>query len=192
MKILLAEDDAASRLVVSRQLKRLGHDIVTAADGAEAWEIYQRLQPDLVITDWMMPDLDGASLCRQIRDAAGERYTYILILTAVEKDTGYLDGMAAGADDYATKPCDGEELAVRLSVAERILSMQRKRDTLQELLPICPRCKQIRDEEGKWHQLETYMTRQADAQFSHGICPECYETHMKPQLEKWRNRPVTG
>lgn len=192
MKILLAEDDASSRTVVSRQLTRLGHEVVSAVDGAEAWELFQREEPDLVITDWMMPGLDGAGLCRQIRDAKRKQYTYILILTAVEKESGYLDGMAAGADDYATKPCDVEELAVRVRVAERILALQRERDSLQKLLPICPRCKRVRDEGGEWHQVEAYMGTEADAQFSHGVCPECHAKYMKPQLEKWRARSASG
>jgi sigma-B regulation protein RsbU (phosphoserine phosphatase) len=192
MRILLAEDDAATRTVVAKQLEALGHTVLCASDGAQAWEIFQKEAPPLVITDWLMPNLDGAGLCRNIRQAAGSTYTFIVILTAVERSTGYLDGMAAGADDYATKPCDGGELAVRIRVAERILSLQHERDTLHELLPLCPRCKRIRNEHEQWQQVETYITRMADAQFSHGVCPECYEKHMKPQLEAWKRRNTTS
>jgi len=192
MKILLAEDDAATRTVVGKQLRSLGHEVLCAADGVEAWEKFQAEAPPLVITDWIMPNLDGAELCRRIRQANSSRYTYIIILTAVERNTGYLEGMAAGADDYATKPCDGGELSVRLRVAERILSLQRERDTLHELLPLCPRCKRIKNEHDQWQQVEAYITRMADAQFSHGVCPECYEKHMKPQLDSWKRRSGAG
>jgi len=192
MRILLAEDDAATRTVLDKQLESLGHHVLTAVDGEEAWRLFQREDPELVITDWIMPNLDGSGLCRRIRDAGRDHYTYIMILTAVEKSIGYLDGMAAGADDYATKPCDVEELAVRLRVAERILSLQRERDTLHELLPLCPRCNRIRNENQEWQQVESYITRMANAQFSHGVCPECYEKHLKPQLERWKKRSGTG
>ena len=192
MKILLAEDDVATLTVVSKQLKSLGHEVLTAVDGAVAWEIFQKEQPPLVVTDWIMPNVDGAGLCRLIRQANSERYTYIIILTAVERSTGYLEGMASGADDYATKPCDIGELTVRLRVAERILALQQERDALHELLPLCPRCKRIRNEHDQWQQVESYITRMADAQFSHGVCPDCYEKHMKPQLEAWKRRNAAG
>lgn len=192
MRILLAEDDAASRTVLCRQLKSLGHEVLAAADGAQAWELFEREEPELVITDWVMPELDGASLCRKIRDARRDRYTFIMILTAIEKSTGYIDGMAAGADDYATKPCDIEELAVRIHVAERILALQRERDTLHELLPLCSRCNRIRSDQGEWEQVESYVTRMSKAQFSHGVCPDCFEKRMKPQIEHWMRRRATG
>ena len=189
MIILLAEDDATSRQILATQLTRLGHMVTAVEDGAEAWTAFERRQPDLLITDWLMPKLDGPELCRRVRAAATSGYTYIVILTAVDRKAGYLEGMGAGADDFMTKPCDIMELTVRLRAAERILALQGHKHRLEGLLPICPRCKRIHAVPQKaWEPVDAYFSRRMDAQFSHGICPECYETQMKPQLEMIRRR----
>jgi phosphoserine phosphatase RsbU/P len=188
MNILLAEDDATSRQILSSQLSRLGHSVRVAVDGLEAWNAFQESKPDLLITDWMMPQMNGLDLCRHVRDGKAASYTYIIILTALDSKAGYLEGMDSGADDFVTKPCDINQLTVRLHVAERVLSLQSHVSHLQELLPICPRCKRIHSGQDKWEQVESYFTKRSEAQFSHGICPECYESKMKPQLEMIKKR----
>src|SRR5512136_2466405 len=122
MNILLAEDDATSRERLATQLTRLGHSVEGYVDGESAWAGFQERKPDLVITDWIMPGIDGLELCRRIRGAHFAAYTYIIILTAMDRKVGYIDGMSSGADDFVTKPCDIVELTVRLRVAERILA----------------------------------------------------------------------
>jgi hypothetical protein len=82
------------------------------------------------------------------------------------------------------KPCDSLELNARLRVAARVLSLQTQMQQLEGLLPLCPRCKKIRDDKNRWESVESFITRATEAQFSHGICPSCYETIMKPQLEE--------
>jgi DNA-binding response OmpR family regulator len=154
-----------------------------AVDGRSAWESFQLEPVDAVITDWMMPNMDGLELTRLIRGHSRERYTYVLLLTALSGRDRYLDGMQAGADDFITKPVEREELHARLRVAERMLGLQRQVRQLQGLLPICSYCKKIRDEEERWAQVEDYVSRRTEAQFSHGICPECYERHIQPQLD---------
>ncbi|MGA9120021.1 MAG: response regulator [Bacteroidota bacterium] len=188
MNILLAEDDATSREILATQLIRLGHTVEGFVDGEKAWSGFREHKPDLVITDWMMPDVDGLELCRRIRSASTQSYTYIIILTAMDRKVGYIDGMNSGADDFVTKPCDIVELTVRLRVAERILALQTHVNRLEGLLPICPRCKRIHTKQESWEAVESYFSKRTDAQFSHGICPECYETQMKPQLEMIRRR----
>ena len=188
MRILLAEDDATSRQILAAQLLRLGHEVHDVVDGAKAWDAFQELKPELLITDWIMPNLDGLELCRRVRGAAASFYTYIIILPALDRKVGYLDGMNSGADDFVTKPCDIVELTVRLRVAERILALQTHMNRLEGLLPICPRCKRIHTGSEAWEAVESYFMKRTDAQFSHGICPECYETQMKPQLEMIRKR----
>ncbi|HEX9007601.1 MAG TPA: response regulator [Bacteroidota bacterium] len=188
MKILLAEDDATSRQILATQLVRLGHEVNDVVDGMQAWTAFQKEKPELLITDWIMPNLDGLDLCRRVRGAATPGYTYIIILTALDRKVGYLDGMNAGADDFVTKPCDIVELTVRLRVAERILALQNQMNRLEGLLPICPRCKRIHAGPEVWEAVEGYFMKRSDAQFSHGICPECFETQMKPQLEMIRKR----
>jgi diguanylate cyclase (GGDEF)-like protein len=123
MKVLIAEDDAVSQRILRRAVERLGHQCVPAADGAEAWELFQRNPADVVISDWMMPGLDGPELCSRVRGHANGPYTHFILLSALSDRQHFLSGMRAGADDYLTKPLDFAELQVRLSVAERITSL---------------------------------------------------------------------
>jgi DNA-binding response OmpR family regulator len=183
MRVLAVEDDPVSRRILTVVLERLGHEVLAANNGLEAWERFQHEPVDAVITDWMMPELDGLELTKRIRAHSKDRYTYVLLLTALTGRDRYLDGMMAGADDFVSKPVDREELHARLRVAERILGLQREVRQLEGLLPICSYCKKIRDEQEKWSQVEEYVSRKTEAQFSHGVCPDCYDRVLKPQLD---------
>jgi DNA-binding response OmpR family regulator len=183
MNILVAEDDLISRKVLGAQLRKLGHTVTEAANGAEAWELLKQVSFPMVITDWMMPQLDGPGLCRKVRSRDSDTYTYIILLTAIDKRSGYVQGIEAGADDFVSKPCGTDELELRLTVAQRILSLEREAGTLAGLLPLCPGCNQIRTGEEQWQPVEGYLMRKTEAQFSHGVCPECFEKHLRPQLK---------
>lgn len=124
MKILVAEDDRVTRLVLTTKLHKMGYTVVAVEDGASAWEKYNEMSPDLVITDWMMPRLTGPELCKRIRANVADHYTFVILLTALADRLNYVEGMQAGADDFLTKPVDMEELGARLRVAGRILSLQ--------------------------------------------------------------------
>ena len=190
-RILFAEDDAVTRLVVTAQLQKLGYETMVARDGVEALEIFRREKPSIVITDWMMPNMDGTDLCRAIRKQVDARYAYVIILTALDRKAGYVEGMKAGADDFVSKPCSMEELNVRLRVAERILALQAEAKQLEDLLPLCPECQRIMTEDGAWQQVESYIMRRTDAHFSHGICPACFEKHIRPQLDRYTSSKST-
>ena len=123
MKILIAEDDTISRLVLVATLKKLGHEVTATTDGQQAWEALSKEHFPLLISDWMMPDMNGLELCRCIRAGNQTQYTYIILLTALSGKTSYLDGMDAGADDFITKPFDTDQFAARLRVADRILAL---------------------------------------------------------------------
>lgn len=123
MKILIADDDTTSRLVLGATLAKLGHAVTSVENGRQALEAWRQEQHTLVISDWMMPELDGLELCRLIRTEPALEYTYILLLTSMAGRGRYLDGMRAGADDFISKPYDEESLAARLHVAERILAL---------------------------------------------------------------------
>jgi phosphoserine phosphatase RsbU/P len=191
MKVLIAEDDEASRSILSAQLHKLGYEVVETDNGARAWEAYERELPSVVVTDWMMPEVDGLELCRRIRGFKRNEYTYIIILTAIEKSGAYLEGMGSGADDFISKPADVAELTARLGVAKRILALQMQKRQLEELLPICPKCKKIHAREDLWEPVESYISDHSEAQFSHGICPECYAKVIQPQLAEIRRRTQT-
>lgn len=186
MKILVADDESVSRLRVRRFLDKLGHEVVEACDGRQAWEQFQRQPLSLLIVDWMMPKLDGLELCRMIRMERRPRYTYIIMLTALDGKGSYLEGIGAGADDFITKPFDADELQARLGVAERILNLQAEVQQLRGLLRICSYCKRINDDDNGWVQIERYVARRTEASFTHGICPDCYTSHVLPELTALR------
>ncbi|MFF2318350.1 diguanylate cyclase [Arthrobacter sp. NPDC058097] len=123
MKVLVADDDPGSLLVARAAVERSGHDCLTAADGDQAWALYLEHQPDVVVTDWMMPGLDGLALCRAIRAREQELYTYVVLLTSQGSRDDVLAGLEAGADDYVTKPLDPFVLHARLLVARRITTL---------------------------------------------------------------------
>jgi two-component system, cell cycle response regulator len=126
MRILVAEDDAATRLVLQAAVKSLGHDCVVAASGEEAWRLFETVDVEAVISDRMMPGMDGIELCRRIRACERDTYTYFIFLTAFDKKADFLSGMEAGADDYLVKPLDVDDLRMRLFVASRVTSLHRK------------------------------------------------------------------
>ena len=191
MRALIAEDDEASRTILSAQLQKMGYEVLEAEDGVRAWEAYERERPVLVITDWMMPKMSGPELCSRIRSLNRPEYTYLIILTALENKAAYIEGMSSGADDFIVKPADTAELTVRLRVAERILALQSQVRQLERLLPICPKCKRIHVNGERWEAVESYITNRSEAQFSHGICPECYKNIVQPQIAalRLRNHP---
>ncbi len=184
MKILIAEDEPVSARLLEATLKNLGHEVTKTANGSDAWDAWLLAQPRVVISDWQMPELEGVELCRRIRERRGVRYTYFILLTARGGRESFLTAMDAGIDDFLAKPVDREELAARLTVAERILGLREELHALEGLLPICSYCKRIRDADGGYGSLERYIEQRSGAEFSHGICPDCYEKHVRPQLER--------
>jgi DNA-binding response OmpR family regulator len=179
MKILIAEDDRLSSVLMQKLLGTLGHEVFAAANGAEALEILSRQQDlQVVVSDWMMPVMDGIELCRRIRARRRFRYTYLLLVTSRGGKERYLDALEAGADDFIPKPLDPEELSARLRVAERILGLQAEMKQLQGLLSICSYCKNIREARDRWVPVEQYVSQRADTLFSHGICPRCSAEHF--------------
>lgn len=124
MKVLIAEDDRDSRELLGWMLQKLGYQVVATSNGKEAWDAFRRGRFRLVISDVLMPEIDGLELCRRIRGHKQSKYTYIIVITALIGKKDYLEGMEAGADDFVTKPFDPDELKARLRVAERIISFQ--------------------------------------------------------------------
>jgi two-component system cell cycle response regulator len=134
MRILIADDSAVARLLLQRALAKLGHEFTVAEDGARAWQHFERGGADLVISDWMMPGMNGDELCRRIRGTSAGSYTYIVLLTSLEDKTHVLEGMEAGADDYLTKPFDLDDLRARLIAAARVTALHAKVAAQQEEL----------------------------------------------------------
>jgi len=137
MRILIVDDDPISRKLIHRTLEKLGYYVYAAEHGREAWQIIQEDTIQLVITDWLMPEMDGLTLTRKIRSAEMPGYVYIVILTGREGIKNIVDGFDAGADDYLVKPVNPKELQARLRVGKRVLelesSLKKARDKMREL-----------------------------------------------------------
>jgi len=187
MEILIAEDEDVDRELLVAALQQLGHGVVVTENGRQAWEIFQQREDlRMLISDWLMPEVDGLELCRRVRVARRPHYTYVVLLTIMSGKSRYMEGMDAGADDFISKPFDPDLLAARLRVAERILNLHQEVRQLESLLPICSYCKKIRDERERWWPIEKYIGQRTATDFSHGICPECYANIAEPDLERWK------
>lgn len=124
MEILIADDEIVSRSKMSKLLSKLGHTVLVAEDGNSAWNIWVKQRPRILITDWVMPNLDGIELCKKIRSAEGSLYTYIIMVTSKDETQDAVSGIEAGADDFIKKPFIKEDLVVRIRAGERVLSFQ--------------------------------------------------------------------
>ncbi|MHB8910844.1 MAG: response regulator [Syntrophales bacterium] len=196
MRILIAEDDLTSRIVLTGVLKKIGYEVVEAINGAAAWNILQQTDaPRLAILDWMMPEMQGLEVVRRVRARQTDRPPYIIMLTARGEKADIIAGLDVGANDYLAKPFDPGELRSRIEVGRRMVELQdaladkveelhRALDqikTLRGIVPICSNCKKIRDDQGYWSQVEVYVRDHTEAEFSHSICPECREK-LYPEL----------
>jgi phosphoserine phosphatase RsbU/P len=184
MKILIVEDETEPRETLALLLSLDGHDVTSARNGYEGWEVFQSGDFPVVLSDWLMPEMDGLEFCRRIRAADRPGYTYVILVSALQGKSSYLQGMAAGADDFLSKPYDPDALKARLIVAERIIGVQDRMKRLEGILPTCMYCKKIRDEHDHWVGIEAYISKRSRASFSHGVCPGCYETVLKPELDR--------
>lgn len=205
MKILIAEDNEVSSRILRLTLTAVGHEVISTQNGAEAWKILsQDDSPNLAILDWMMPDLDGLEVCRLVRQQSTVTPVYIILLTAKAKKADVVQGLNAGANDYILKPFDRDELRSRVKVGETVVNLQQNLaarvieletalaqvNLLKGIIPICSYCRNIQDDQNYWQQLETFMTKYSEAKFSHGVCPACYDSVVRPQLAEFKNRVV--
>src|SRR5881628_1982201 len=118
MRVLIAEDDAGIRELLVDLIERQGHEVSSARDGEEAWGLFNNSGTDVIISDWLMPRVEGPELCRRVRESAAP-YAYFILLTALGDQQHHLTGRKSGADDYLAKPFDMEDLAARMVTAER-------------------------------------------------------------------------
>jgi two-component system, cell cycle response regulator len=137
MKVLIADDNATSRIMLRGALLQWGYEVVVAENGAQAWDVLADADsPPLAILDWVMPHMTGPEVCRRVRETRREPYTYILLLTSKHTKDETVEGLEAGADDYVVKPFDRHELQVRLRAGKRIIDLQmellRAREELRE------------------------------------------------------------
>ena len=192
MKVLVAEDDVTSRSILKSVLEDWDYEVVIAHNGSEALEkLTGPDPPKLAVLDWVMPEMDGLTVCRKIRVLENDEPPYIIFLTTRDEISDIVHGLDAGANDYIGKPFDNQELHARIRVGERVVELQaalRERirslvdaaahiKTLQGIHPICMHCHKIHTDEKTWDRIEKYISEHSDAQFSHSLCPECLHTY---------------
>jgi DNA-binding response OmpR family regulator len=190
--VLVADDDRLMREVVAAALE--GRDLQVVTDGDAAWAALQASNaPRIAVLDWTMPGLTGPDVCRRVRATPTPIAPYIILLTSHSGSDDIVAALSAGADDYVCKPFHAAELRARVNAGDRIIALQEaladrvtaletalaQVKQLRGLLPICAYCKQIRSAEDYWQQVETYIMEHSDAEFTHGICPACFERAMR-------------
>ena len=201
MKLLIAEDDAMSQIMLKAMVAKAGYDPILTDDGLSAYEVLSKPDaPKLAILDWMMPGMDGVEVCRKVRAINTSDPPYLILLTSRDNREDIVKGLKSGANDYIVKPYDVEELQVRIGVGRKVVDLQASLagriaelqaalaqiKTLQGILPICMYCKKIRDDKQYWQQVESYVSTHTEAQFSHGVCPDCYKKYLQPELDRLR------
>jgi phosphoserine phosphatase RsbU/P len=198
IKVLVVEDDPFFQRVLQKRLTIEGYQVAAAADGREGMKAIVTFVPDLVISDWMMPEVDGLELCQSVKTGLREAAPYFILLTAKGEISDRLLALETGADDYLVKPCDQGELMARVRAGLRIVLLtqdlrralselklahaeleheQPRSNRISDMLPICTFCKKVRVTEEEWQEIDQYLASRDQADFSHGICPSCRTTH---------------
>ncbi len=184
MKILAIEDQPMAALQLAATLKALGHEAELVNDSGAAWARLVQGEHRIVVSDWRMPKVDGLELCRMVRQRGGDYVYFILISTTKITKQTRDEALAAGVDDFLTKPVDPDELGMRLHVAQRIIGFAAQVKQLESFLPICGYCKKVRDDGAYWREIEAYLSEHRGTQLSHGVCPDCYDRVLVPQLKQ--------
>jgi sigma-B regulation protein RsbU (phosphoserine phosphatase) len=199
VKVLVVEDDAFFSRVLQKRLAAEGFEVQAAADGREGMKLIVDFEPDLVISDWMMPQVDGLELCQSVKTGLGVAAPYFILLTAKGELNDRLLGLQTGADDYLVKPCDQSELMARVKAGVRIVQLSRDlRQRIEELkaanaeleavratsplalrqLPMCSVCHKVRDANGEWHTLDEFLLAKGSGAFVDGVCGTCRDDRI--------------
>ena len=238
IEVLIVEDNPVQALLLQRLLEKSGYTVSVACNGVEALAHLQKHIPSLVISDILMPEMDGYELCRKIKAHDGLKSIPVMLLTQLSEPEDIIRGLECGADNFVTKPYDKKSLipriryilvnqeirkrpisemgieiyfagnkhfinSDRLQILDLLFStyentLQQKQELeitnkelkealetikiLKGLIPICSNCKKIRYDKGYWNHIEAYIQEHSEAEFSHGICPECAK-QLYPDLD---------
>ncbi|MCU0289304.1 MAG: response regulator [Acidobacteria bacterium] len=200
--ILIIDDVPKNLQVLAKMLDKKNYRVSIANSGFQALKMIEKVLPDLILLDILMPGMNGIEVCQKLKESPAAGEIPVIFLSAKTKSEDIVEGLKAGGVDYVTKPFNLPELLARV---ETHLELKRRRDTekkliaqlqaaiaqvkkLSGLLPICCKCKKIRDEKGSWHELEDYIQSHSEADFSHGLCPTCSQELYPGILEKYGDR----
>jgi PleD family two-component response regulator len=193
--VLIVDDVPKNIQVVAGVLSQIQIRMAVAQNASQAFEILERISPDLILLDVMLPDIDGFEICRRLKESPVHRDIPVIFLTAKVDPLDLIQGFEAGAIDYVVKPFNPLELKVRVQTQ---LELKRARDAQKELItelqraldqvkllsgmiPMCSSCKKVRDDAGYWKQVEEYIESRSEALVSHGLCPECVR-NLYPEI----------
>ncbi|MCI0470867.1 MAG: response regulator [Candidatus Aminicenantes bacterium] len=185
--VLIVDDVPKNLQVLGNILRKKEYNIAAATSGKQALDMVEKVLPDLILLDIMMPDIDGLEVCGKLKKSPRAKDIPVIFLTAKTTTEDIVKGFEVGAVDYLTKPFNSLELLAR---AQTHIELKRSRDKERELIvklrdaltkvkqlsgliPICSRCKKIRDDEGYWQRVEEYLETHSEAQLTHSLCPEC-------------------
>ena len=200
--ILIVDDTPANLRLLSNMLVEQGYKVRLSPNGKLALMNAQAAPPDLILLDIKMPGMNGYEVCEQLKADPRTRDIPVIFISALDQTEDKVKAFTFGGVDYVTKPFQVEEVLARVETHLRLSELQRqltervreleealdKVKKLEGLLPICSYCKRVRDDQDYWHRVESYIEARSEALFSHGICPDCYEEHITPQLEALRRR----
>jgi sigma-B regulation protein RsbU (phosphoserine phosphatase) len=204
MTVLIADDHDVNRKLLHAILSKAGYEVIETGNGAAALKILKNATNPLVgLIDWEMPEMEGVEVCRQARTCSAAPPMFLILVTVRDSKQDVVAGLEAGANDYITKPFDQTELLARVKIGAQMVELQQSLTQhvreleealtnvkqLSGLLPICSYCKKIRDDQNYWERVDAYVTKHSEAQFSHSICPQCYEDIVKPEMIKMGVKP---
>ena len=204
VKVLICEDDPFFQRVLQKRIAAEGYQIMAAADGREGMKAIVTFEPDLVVSDWMMPEVDGLELCQSVKTGLREAAPYFILLTAKGEISDKLLGLQTGADDYLVKPCDQGELMARVKAGVRIITLtQQLRRAVADLqvanaelglaraaggpgapgISVCAACRRVSVGDGRWRRLDELAGAGRASDPAGGLCPDCAETR-NPHLRR--------
>jgi PleD family two-component response regulator len=186
--ILVVDDKPANLRLLFQLLTEQGYHVRAVSSGANALESVQQALPDLILLDIMMPEMDGYQVSQRLKQDERTRGIPIIFVSALDAVQDKVAAFRAGGVDYIPKPFQAEEVLARVETHLSLRSLQKQLaqrvreledaleqiKTLRGLLPICAKCKKIRDDQGYWHEVDVYLKDQAHIDLSHGICPDCF------------------
>jgi CheY-like chemotaxis protein len=203
MKVLIADDHRENRALLQALLKGEHYETVEARNGEEALaELTRAQEPIVALLDWQMPKIEGPDVCTAARRLPNAPPMFLFLVTVRDSKDDIVAGLRSGANDYIIKPFHKDEMLARVKIGAQMVELQQnlldrvseladalaRVKQLSGLLPICGFCKKVRNDRDYWQQVEEYISIHSEVKFSHGVCPDCYENLLKPQLEQMRQQ----
>jgi PleD family two-component response regulator len=201
-EILIVDDTPENLQLLSVMLVSRGHKVRLSPNGKLALLNTQNSPPDLILLDINMPDMNGFEVCERLKSDPHTRDIPIIFISALDRAADKVEAFRLGGVDYITKPFNVREVLARVTTHLKLRRLQTQLtarvheleialaqvNQLEGLLPICSYCQRVRDDQDYWQRVETYISDRTDASFSHGICPDCYDTKVRPQIEALRKK----